>query len=458
VKALRGHSKKIIASRCVVLGMFGVLLSLAVAPAAADSAPQAQAQAQAPPPAQATPEPKPSPQPTPEAPAATAVGTAPQPAKPNYFFPDVPAKALIHDGEHFWIKPIFAVVGDYTWFAQDDASLAQVGEQENTPELRAGRVGITVRSKDRLKLEFYTTVDYQERRTRDGAHFQLYDLQLRIPLGPVKLQIGKQKIPFSYELVGLSVLLPQQERILLPFFPSRNIGVQLLGQLAGGRVTWQAGWFNDWLETGVSRKDNASDYVGRVSGLAWVSPDSRDYLHLGLGLMHRGPDSGELRFAGRPESNVADKFTDTGDFPANHANQLSLEGLVSRGPFSLLGERIEARVDAPESGDPKFWGAYVAASWVLTGESRLYNRVGGYATAIVPKRRLGAVELVAKYSRVDLTDGPIDGGLLDKWHFGVNWWASAQWKVGLSYGLAFLDKGGLRGKTDMVLFRFQWLY
>jgi phosphate-selective porin OprO and OprP len=48
--------------------------------------------------------------------------------------------------------------------------------------------------------------------------------------------------------------------------------------------------------------------------------------------------------------------------------------------------------------------------------------------------------------------------VLSKWHFGVNWWASAQWKVGLSYGLADLDKGGLAGRTDMVLFRFQWLY
>jgi len=184
-------------------------------------------------------------------------------------------------------------------------------------------------------------------------------------------------------------------------------------------MTWAAGWFNDWLENGASRSDDAGDYVGRVSGLAWVSPDNRDYVHLGLGLMHHGPDSGETRFAGRPESNVADKFTDTGDFPANHANQLSLEGLVSRGPFSVLAERVEARVDAPASGDPRFWGAYVAASWMLTGESRPYNRVGGWAGGITPRRRLGAVELVAKYSRVDLTDGSIDGGRLDKWHLGV---------------------------------------
>ena len=65
---------------------------------------------------------------------------------------------------------------------------------------------------------------------------------------------------------------------------------------------------------------------------------------------------------------------------------------------------------------------------------------------------------MAKYARLDLTNGAIDGGELDKWHFGANWWASAQWKVGLSYGDADLTRGGLQGKTKMWLTRIQWLW
>ncbi len=448
--AARDQAREVTIMPVLMAVLCGVLLGAAGAPAAEDAAPQAPA------PAQATPEPKPSPPPTPPAPAATA----PAPAAPDYFFPEVPSKALVYDGKHFWIKPIIAVVGDYTWFAQDDPSLAQVGEQEDTPELRAGRIGATVRQKDWLKLELYVTLDHQELRTREDKRLELYDLQLRVPLGPVKMQIGKQKEPFGYENVGLGIMLPHQERILVPFFDAtRNIGVQFFGQLAHGRMTWGAGVFNDWLETDYSREENQTVYSGRVSGLAWTSADNRDYLHLGLGLRRRGHDGDDImRLSGRPESNVADKFTDTGDFTADHANMLSLEGLFSRGPFSILAERMEARLDGPESGDPRFWGAYIAGSWILTGESRPYNRVGGFTGFITPKRRLGAVELVAKYSRIDLTDGPIDGGVLSKWHFGVNWWASAQWKIGLSYGLADLDKAGTRGRTDMLLFRFQWLY
>ena len=95
---------------------------------------------------------------------------------------------------------------------------------------------------------------------------------------------------------------------------------------------------------------------------------------------------------------------------------------------------------------------------MLTGESRPYVRSGGYAAGVRPARRVGAVELVAKYSRVDLRDGGVDGGVLGKGHYGISGWASAQWKLGLSYGDADLDRGGRRGNTKMLLSRVQWLW
>jgi len=389
---------------------------------------------------------------------AAVPAAAQQTTAPNYLFPDLGTKALEYDGTHVWFRPMFAWVVDYTSLAQDDASVTQVGRQDSAAELRAGRLGFTLRAKSRVPWELYVTADYQERRTRENATFDVYDLQLRLPLGPVKFTIGKMKEPFSYELVGLSVLLPQQERILNPFFPTRNVGVSLSGQLVGGRMTWAAGAFNDWLETGADYKQNARDVVGRVTALGWESPDKTKYVHVGVGLKSRGSDSGMMRFSGRPESNITSKYEDTKDFPARRATQLSLEALWAHGPFSVLAEHIGAWVDSPERGNPYFSGYYVSGSWMLTGESRPYARGGGYAGGVRPARRLGAVELVAKYSRVDLRGGGIDGGVLNKWHYGVNWWASAQWKLGLSYGDADLERNGLRGNTKMWLSRVQWLW
>ena len=97
-------------------------------------------------------------------------------------------------------------------------------------------------------------------------------------------------------------------------------------------------------------------------------------------------------------------------------------------------------------------------SWIVTGESRRYNRAVGAASGITPTHRYGAVELVARYSHIDLSDAAIDGGVLDKMHFGVNWWTSRQWKVGVSYGDADLDRDNFRGNTRMLLCRLQWFY
>jgi phosphate-selective porin OprO/OprP len=381
----------------------------------------------------------------------------PSPAT-DYVLPDVPESALIRDGKRFWFKPIVAILADYTFFEQDDASLAQVGEQQDSSDLRAARLGLLVRSKSERRWEGFVAADYQEKRTRDDAVFQLYDLRFRIPFGRVNLDIGKQKQPFVYEMVGLSLLNPQQERILSPFFVTRSIGAQVSGQAAGDRMTWAAGWYNDWLETDASFSDNANDYVGRITGLVKASPDDFDYLHLGLGLRRVGPDAGLIRHSGRPESNVADKYLDTGDFPADYTGEISLEAVWEQGPVALMAEHVESRAEAPASGNPKFSGSYVTLSWTLTGESRRYNRAAGYAIPISPLNRQGAIELVARYSHVDLTDGAIDGGVLDKWHFGANWWVSRQWKVGASYGDADLEKGALEGNTQMLLFRLQWFY
>ncbi|MEJ2581220.1 MAG: porin, partial [Acidobacteriota bacterium] len=283
-------------------------------------------------------------------------------------------------------------------------------------------------------------------------------VKVDIPIGPVKLPLGKQKEPFSFEMVGLFPTLPQQERILSPFFVTRNIGVQVMGLLAGDRMTWAAGAFNDWLETDADFSRNASNYAARVTGLATVSPDNRNYLHLGLGLRRVGNDDGMMRFSGRPESNVAGKYIDTGSFPADHAAQLSLEAVWQGGPFLLHAEHIDAWVDAPERADPHFTGDYVTGSWVVTGESRPYVRSLGYAGAIKPTGRFGAVELVVRYSHLDFNHGSIEGGVLDRWGLGANLWASTQWKIGISYGDADLDKYGTRGNTKMLLVRLLWMY
>ena len=376
----------------------------------------------------------------------------------KYILADLPPDTFAYDGERFQIRPFIALVGDYTSFRQDRESVTQVGIQDDTQDLRAARFGAYLRPKTGRAWEFLMALDYQERRTRDDVTFQVYDLRLRIPAGKVNIDIGKQKQPFSYEVSGLSILFPNQERILSPFFVTRSVGIKVSGLAAGDRMTWAAGWFNDWLENDSAYSETDADYVARVTGLVHVSPDNLNYLHLGLGWRRAGPENGLYRMSGRPESNVADKYVDTGDFPADHVDQFGVELAWQRGPLLFVAEHMEARASAPEVGNPDFSGGYLMLSWMLTGESRPYLRPAGSFGPVTPASDHGAFELVTRYSRIDLVDAAIDGGKLDKWHYGINWWISRQWKVGLSYGDADLFRNGVTGNTRLLLFRFQWFY
>ena len=353
----------------------------------------------------------------------------------------------------------FAVLYDYTFFGQDTNSLTQVGRQQNTTDLRAGRVLLLGQFKFARPWTYLIALDYNEHHGDDDRTFEVFDLNLRIPIrGTTAVTIGKMKEPFVLEMSAVSVTLPQQERILSPFFINRNVGVKVSGAARGGRMTWSAGWFNDWLANGQSFSETPTDVVARVTALPSLSADGSRYVHLALAARYRTDQAGMLHLKGRPESNVASYFVDTGDFAGHSVRELGVEALWGRGPLSVAGELTPAWTDAPTVGNPHFLGYNVVAGYVLTGEHRPYNRTNGYTGGIVPRRGGGAWEVVARYSRLDLTDAAVSGGELSKWYFGLNWWATPQWKFGAGIGLANLQKAGIEGHTTVTLLRSQWTY
>jgi phosphate-selective porin OprO/OprP len=387
--------------------------------------------------------------------------TQAQPQPPRYLLPDLDPAALVFDGNRFWFKPIIGVLADYTWFDQDQPSLTQVGEQADQANLRSARFGLAARLKSRPRVELVAILDYIEPKRRDDRRYEVLDLALAFPLSATsqtKVTVGKQKQPFAYEMFALAALLPQQERILSPFFLSRDVGVRFTGTVARDRVSYAVGWFNDWWLTGRTLSAGGNDYVLRLTTRPLASADGRRYLHLGLGGRSRGAEDGVLRFRGRPESDVADYYIDTGNIPGSHATELSLEALGVWRRWSLLGEWVRATVDDSAGLRPRFGGAYLTASWIVTGEHRPYERAFSGARSPVPARRAGAWEVVGRYSWVDATDRGVDGGELTKWYAGINWWASIQWKAGVGYGVADLLKGGLDGHTGIAMMRLQWLY
>jgi phosphate-selective porin OprO/OprP len=363
-----------------------------------------------------------------------------------------------------WITFDFGliVIGDYTWFSQDQASIHQVGGQESQSEFRADRIllrGNLFNTHSR-PWHYLVALEYHG---DDAAQFDegvtFYDYQLMFPVGPLgDLTIGKMKETFSYEVVGDLAFAPYLERIQTPFIVTRSVGVRLNKVLAGERATVAAGAFNDWYDKGIPYTESAWDFTARVTGLPVWDNDGRRFLHLGGAWRYQGADQGVVRFKGQPESHVASNYVDTGNIPALHANDVGAEVFWNEGPMSVLGEYIASRVSSVEARDPAFSGWYVTGSWVVTGETRPYDRNVGYARKVTPSRRGGAVELAARYSAEDLTDQSIDGGRMTKWFAGVSYYLNQRWRFNLGQGWTTLDKNGITGKTTQTLARVQWVY
>ncbi len=373
----------------------------------------------------------------------------------------IPQQALYnYTNSDFSINIGAVILIDYTFFNQDTPSLDQVGLQEDQSDLRAVRGGAY--GKFNLFGEWgYLFVcdfgDFIENTNNDFCSIMDLILTYRFADGGGKITIGKMKEPWSYEMVGESVNLPHHERFLNPLFETRNVGVRYNNTYAKERGTYAVGIYNDWMEGKKSFNDSGHQVVTRVTGLPYISNNNENYLHVGGSLRYNAGKSDTLRYRGKPESNVADWYVDTGDIKADHAWEFGLEALWSHNGVSLLSEYIQSNIASKTLNDPTLDGFYVTGGWVLSGESRPYNRNAGYAQRIIPKGNLGAVELIARYGDVDLDDKEVHGGHMRKWMGGVNWWIDRYWKASVSYGIAHLNRFDLEGKTEIMLLRLQWV-
>lgn len=383
--------------------------------------------------------------------------------------PDLPHTLDTPAVEHRWLTVHFggAPIFDYTWFNQDAESVEQVGVQENTHDWRSARVQArgTLFNQLNSPWRFLVSFEYRGFDVDPNNDWSWTDVSLTMPAGPLgELTVGKIKESFAYEMVGDAANLPHLERLLTPFFTSRNIGVRLNKVVANQRATFSVGAFNDWFAKDLAYDDSGWDIAGRVTTVPLWSNQGRRFLHLAGAWRYVGADDGLLRYRGRPESNVTDYFVDatldvdTKGIPASHANHWGGEALWNEGPFSVLAEYNVAFVSSIEASDPVFDGWYATASWVITGEHRPYDRKVGYARRVLPSHHWGAVELVGRYGIVDVTDQEIDGGVMSKWFAAVNWWATRRWRFSAGYGEAVLDKGGLSGTTGQTLTRVQWVF
>jgi phosphate-selective porin OprO/OprP len=325
------------------------------------------------------------------------------------------------------------------------------------------------------------------------------------------IQLGHFKEPFGLEHLNSFRHIPFMERSLAnALMPSRGVGVMARNTIRQGRLAWALGIFYE-----TDTVDNISDsrafaLTGRVSGLPVYRDEGEELLHVGLAISQRALDA-PVRIRVRPEVNLAPRYLDTEDFSADSLSILNLEAAYLRGPLQLQAEfaymltsgsvieedatlndvadEIAARLprlyewlagrggwqrpsdsilwnipfDLMARGEPQFFSTYAQVSYVLTGETRLYNQSRGLFGPIIPEnpvrfremRGTGAWEISARLSHIDLNDRFISGGRETNLTLGINWYLNKHARIMANYVHGEVARDGYDGSFDAFQTRFQ---
>lgn len=373
---------------------------------------------------------------------------------------------------------------DSAWFDQDAASRASVGDLQDGSSFRRARLNASGSVSEDLDYRFEMDFAFFGRPSFTDVWAELKNVPV---LGNVR--VGQWKQPFSLEAISSFRYTTFAERSLVfpAFVPFRHIGVGFSDATVDERITWQASVYRSGQDQYGGSIADSGGYsgVGRVTVLPWYDEESngRRYLHLGTAYNFTAPNNRIARFRSFPELYVGQErpgpvgtsgvampgafdgvpyFADTGPIAVWNYHVLGTELLWVNGPFSLQSEfmyLLAARTDQPDLGFP---GMYVQVGYFLTGEHRPFSPSRAVIDQVVPLRTIsqgmGAWEVAARWSGINLNDGDVRGGRLQDWTFGLNWYLNTHSKVQFNYIVACLHDAldrysttglfGLRGQLD----------
>jgi phosphate-selective porin OprO/OprP len=354
----------------------------------------------------------------------------------------------------------------HRWLSQDENNEGQVGEifDYNGGEIRAFRMGIggTLNFKRPWIYTFVVATHAFDKGfdSKTGNKVTLLDYRLDIPIWKqISVSIGKQKEPISMERLLLGTQLQMQERPsgVDAMFPVRNVGISVNGTGFSQRISWAAGAFNDWFDDSQRFSESSTQLIGRVSGIPWTTEDETRLLHMGLGIRYTNGKE-PLRYMASPEFNQSPVFVDTDSIDARRAFTYDLELSWLSGPLWISGELLLKDIKSSQSADPLFYGFHISGSYILTREMRSYVRRNGTFGPVPVSRSVyqggpGAWELAARYSKIDLTNGKVEGGDMDIFSLGLNWWLTATFGVNLNYRYSVLHRYETQGGSHGLMAR-----
>ncbi len=345
----------------------------------------------------------------------------------------------------------------------------------------AGNDGFLVRrARPIVEGTFFRDFDFLLVPDFGGTTAQIFDAYLNYRLCPeAQLRVGKFKSPVGLEQLTVDVETLFNERALpTALTPNRDLGVQLHGELLGGRVSYAAGLFNGSGDARNSTNldtDDTKEFAGRVFFQPFKPTDSfAKGLGFGLGGSY-GSEHSTTALPATTGGTLAGYATDgqqqffaynptTGTVTAGGEHwRLAPQGYFYHGPFGLLGEYVISHQRVTRAGAAPFTSAnlentgwQITAAWLLTGETAAHK--GG----VTPTHNFsltdggwGAWQVVARYAELDVDDAAFpnfanpatSASAAHAWSLGLNWYLNRNVRVNTSFSQTLFTGGGGAGAT-----------
>lgn len=281
------------------------------------------------------------------------------------------------------------------------------------------------------------------------------------------LRVGKMKGPIGLErLVSWNALAMIERGFPTELAPSREVGAQVFGELAGATVSYALGVFNgapDGRNGSASDPDNNVEFEGRIFLEPWKN-QANALSGFGFGL---AASAGEKDGAGNaflpryrtPGQNVFFNYRSAVTAHGDHV-RWTPQAYWYRNAFGLQAEYIESSQELliPGVANSRIDLAHDAwqltGSWVLTGED------AGYRGIAKPDRPFaiggdgwGAFEVVARYGELDVDDDAFPryadpataASRSTAWGIGLNWLLTSNLKLAFNHTHARFDGGAAAG-------------
>jgi phosphate-selective porin OprO/OprP len=286
-----------------------------------------------------------------------------------------------------------------------------------------------------------------------NSSVEITDLYLTYKASPkLTLTLGQQKPFWGLDEMTSDLFTPFMERAAFnsAFGFERRVGFS--GTYANKALLVQAGAFTDNTADLTSDSDNSFSLDGRVV----LAPK------LGNGILHIGGsahfrdlnDSADtVRYRARPFLHTTDlRLVDTKALSAT--GELSFGGELAyiNGPFHATVEGHRLTVRRPGLPDPTFWGGYAEIGMLLTKGDVVAYKNGAW-DRVKPAHPLGeggigAIQLNARYDKLDLEDGPILGGRQDAAGLSFVWTPTDFVRVLANYGHLWISNAPVTSGGD----------